>query len=160
MASGAIGIFRLTGDGICQDPVEAGFGILYTSHPRVDHSSPHVWWHQPGSRSETDIEQLTSRVNPGNTDHRSLMSLGEAPAYDSRGLRHQGQKTTRADITGWGGGKDLNAAEIEGRETGIGPGARWALWLRAQTRQSGGFKSRLVTLATILYLISSFIKWI
>lgn len=35
-------IFRLTDDGICQDPAEAGSGILYTGHPRVDHSSPHV----------------------------------------------------------------------------------------------------------------------
>lgn len=31
-----------TDDGICQDPAEAGSGILYTGHPRVDHSSPHV----------------------------------------------------------------------------------------------------------------------
>lgn len=29
-----------TDDGIRQDPAEAGFGILYTSHPRGDHSSP------------------------------------------------------------------------------------------------------------------------
>ena len=163
------GIFRLTDDGICQDPAGAGFGILYTGHPRAGHSSPRVWWRQPGSESETDTEQLAGTPQPA----QSIGINPLCPWKRQLSIRQGSEKSRRKAYWSWHHrlrwGEDIWVPQKlkEGKqevypELGEQSGEVGAEWQRAQTESDCW--AQIHGLAVWSWLpfhasVSSSIKW-